>query len=134
MATLYVGRYGGTIAPPPVTLVQQTVVINRYTNVAVVNVSGGMTVVGGSITVGGVNVSRGGDGRPDEDCRGDAPGDGIAPLPMEARRHEAVAAREMRRMAADRMRHENDVVRRGGGIPRGAADVHSMRIEGSRRR
>ena len=57
MGGLYVGRYNGTVAPPPITLVQQNIVITRVTNVNVVNVTENFTVVNRSITVNNVNVS-----------------------------------------------------------------------------
>ncbi|HEV3438818.1 MAG TPA: hypothetical protein VG122_15740 [Gemmata sp.] len=132
MGDLYVGRFRGTIAAPPVTLVQQNVVINRVTNVTVVNVTNNFTVVNRSITVNNVNVSGLAMVAPTRIVADMHPEMRIQPLPMAARHEEARAAREMREVAVARMRHENEVVRRGGGIPRGAEAVHSMKLEVSK--
>ena len=129
MGDLYVGRFRGTIAAPPVTLVQQNVVINRVTNVTVVNVTNNFTVVNRSITVNNVNVSGLAMVAPTRIVVDMHPEMRIQPLPMAARQEERVAARQMREVAANRMRHENEVIRRGGGIPKSAEAVHSMKLE-----
>jgi hypothetical protein len=132
MGDLYVGRFRGTVPAPPLTLVQQNVYINKVTNVTVVNVTNSYTVVNGSITVGNVNVSGMAMVAPTRIVTEMYPTMRIQPLPMEGRRQEQVAARQIREVAAQRMRQENAVVARGGGIPRNAAAVHSMKLEVTR--
>ncbi|HEV3383664.1 MAG TPA: hypothetical protein VG097_02550 [Gemmata sp.] len=129
MGTLYVGRFNGTIAPPPVTLVQQNIYINRVTNVTVVNVTNSYTVVGGSITVGNVNVSGMAMVAPTRIVVDMHPEMRIQPLPMAARREEVVAARQMREAAAQRMRAENALVARGDRIPRAGQAPHTTKLE-----
>jgi hypothetical protein len=129
MGTLYVGRFNGTIAAPPVTLVQQNVYINRVTNVTVVNVTNSYTVVKGSITVNNVNVSGMAMVAPTRIVTEMHPEMRIQPLPMAARRQEMAAARQMREAAAVRMRAENAVVARGGGIPKPGQAPHTAKVE-----
>jgi hypothetical protein len=132
MGTLYVGRFNGTIAPPPVSLVQQNIYINRVTNVTVVNVTNSYTVVKGSITVNNVNVSGMAMVAPTRIVTEMHPEMRIQPLPMAARREEVVAARQMREAAAQRMRAENAVIARGDRIPKAGQAPHTTKLEVSR--
>jgi hypothetical protein len=129
MGNLYVGRFNGTVAPPPVSLTQQTIVINKVTNVSVTNVNNSYTVVNRSITVNNVNVSGLVMVAPTRIVNDMHPEMKIAPLPPQGRQQEMAAARQLRQVASQRMQHENAVVRQGGGIPKNAAAVHSMKLD-----
>jgi hypothetical protein len=128
MSGLYVGRFNGTVPAPPVTLVQQNVYITRVTNVTV-NVTDRYTVVGGSLTVGNVNVSGMAMVAPTRLVVDMHPAMRIQPLPMAARREERVAAVRMREAAATRMRAENAIVARGGRIPKAGEAIHTTKLE-----
>jgi hypothetical protein len=55
---VFAGRYDGTVARPPRTLVQQNQVIQKVTNTNVNNVTNSLTVVNNNITVNNMNVSQ----------------------------------------------------------------------------
>lgn len=129
MSVLYVGRFNGSIAPPPVSLAQQNIYINKVTNVNVVNITNNYTVVKGSITVNNVNISGMAMVAPNRIVADMHPEMRIQPLPMAARRQEMAHAMDMRKAAAERMRAENEVLKRGGGIPKAGAPIHTTRVE-----
>jgi hypothetical protein len=129
MGTLYVGRYNGTVAAPPLTLVQQNTYITKVTNVNVVNVTNNYTVVNRSITVNNVNVSGMAMVAPTRIVTEMHPEMKIQPLPPAARREEAMASRQIRETAAQRMRAENAVVARGGKIPKPGEQPHTTKVD-----
>jgi hypothetical protein len=129
MGELYVGRYRGTIAPPPVSLTQQNIVINRVTNVNVTNVTNNFTVVNRSITVNNVNVSGLAMVAPHKIVADMHPEVRFQPVPMQARREEAHAARQLREAGVQRARVEHAVMARGGGIPKTTDTPHSVKLE-----
>ncbi len=129
MGTLYVGRYNESVPLPAVNLVMQNNYITRVTNVNVVNVTNNYTVVKGSITVNNVNVSGMAMVAPTRIVVEMHPEMRIQPLPPAARREEAMAARQIRESAAQRMRAENAVVARGGRIPKPGEQLHTTKVD-----
>jgi hypothetical protein len=129
MGELYVGRFRGTIAPPPVTLVQQNVVINKVTNVNVTNVTNNFTVVNRSITVNNVNVSGLAMVAPVKIAADIHPEIKIQQISVQARRDEAHAARQLREVSVQRAKLEHAVVARGGGIPKATDPPHSVKLD-----
>ena len=131
MGTLYVGRFNGTVAPPPVSLTQQNIYISKVTNVNVtnVNITNNFTVVNRSITVNNVNVSGMAMVAPTRIVADMHPEMKIQPLPMQARREEQVQARQIREVAAQRMRSENAVVARGGRVPKPGEALHTTKLD-----
>ena len=106
---LYGGRYRGDVARPPVTLVQQNTTINNITRVNVSNVTNNITVVNGAATVGNRDVSNVAMVAPLR-VAPDLQRTRFEPVAAEARRTEAVAARQLRDVGTQRTRLETAAV------------------------
>jgi hypothetical protein len=101
MCDLYHGRYRGELMRPPVTLVQQNTTIIGITKVNVIE----FKVVNGAPMVGGRNVSGVAVLAP-LSIAADIQRVKFEVVSLEARRNEAIAARQIREVAAQRMRLE----------------------------
>ena len=106
---LYHGRYRGDIARPPVTLVQQNTTINNITKTNVTNVTNNITVVNGSATVSGKDVSNVAMVAPLK-VAPDLQRTKFQAVSAENRRSEAVAAKQLTEVAVQRNKLETAVV------------------------
>jgi hypothetical protein len=109
MGDLYQGRYRGELMRPPVTLVQQNVVINNISKVNVTNVTNNITVVNGAPTVNNVNVSGMAMVAPLK-VAPDLQRTKFETVSVEARRNEVVAAKQLREVAVQRTKLETAAV------------------------
>lgn len=106
---LYGGRFAGTVARPPVTLVQQNTVINNITNVNVRNVTNNVTVVNKNVRVNNTNVTDVAMLAPARAARDLQPEAKVQAISAQARKDEAQNAREVRQLAAQRKKLESEV-------------------------
>lgn len=108
---VYGGRFAGTVARPPVTLVQQNTVINNITKVNnVTNVTNNITIVNGAPTVNNTNVANVAMLAPLK-VAPDLTKQQFRAVNAEARKSEAVAAQQLREVAAQRQRLETFVAK-----------------------
>ena len=107
IAEVYVGRFNGTVARPPRTLVQQNTVINNITQVNnVTNVTNNLTVVNNNVTVNNTNVTSVAMVAPLKVAPQLQPQTKFTPISAEVRKDEAKAAREIRDVAVQRTKLE----------------------------
>ncbi|MCE9563798.1 MAG: hypothetical protein K8U57_17285 [Planctomycetes bacterium] len=111
---LYGGRYNGTVARPPVNLVQQNTVINKITNVTnVTNVTNNVTVVNKHVTVNNHNVTDVAMLAPAKLAKDLHPNAKIQPISAQVRKEEAVHANQTRDVGIQRNKLETAAVVRG---------------------
>jgi hypothetical protein len=103
---LYVGRYAGKVARPPVNLTQQNTVINNITNTTVNNVTNNVTVVNRTVTVNKQNVTDVAMLAPARVAPALQPEAQIKAITPEVRRSEATAAKQTRDFGAARQKAE----------------------------
>jgi hypothetical protein len=111
--TLYAGRYIGTIAAPPRTLVQQNTVINKITNVNVTNVTNNVTVVNKNVTVNNKNVTEVAMLAPIKVAKDLQPEAKVRPISADVRKKEAQEAKQIREVAVQRTKLETAAVAKG---------------------
>lgn len=118
LADVYGGRFAGTVARPPVNLVQQNTVINNITKVNVTNVTNNITVVNGAPTVNNTNVANVAMVAPLK-VAPDLTRTKFQPVNAEARKAEAATAQQLREVAAQRNRLETFVAKQAApaGVP-----------------
>lgn len=109
VAGLYGGRFAGTIARPPVTLVQQNTIINNITNVNVTNVTNNVTVVNKNIRVNNTNVTDVAMLAPARVVKDLQPEARVQPISAQVRNEQARTARQIREVAAQRQKLETEV-------------------------
>ena len=107
---LYVGRYTGKVARPPVNLVQQNTTINKITNTNVTNVTNTVTVVNKTVTVNKQNVTDVAMVAPMSVAKHLQPEANIKPVTIEVRRTEAQSARQIREVSVQRAKLETPAV------------------------
>ena len=133
---LYNGRYRGDIARPPVTLVSQNTTINNITRTNVTNVTNNITVVNGSPTVGGKDVSNVAMVAPLK-VAPDLTRTKFQPVSAEGRRTEAVAAKQLTEVAVQRNKLETGVANQprpvvqppAAGQPAAAVQPRSIKLD-----
>ena len=110
VTTLYVGRYQGTVARPPVTLAQQNTVIRNVTRVNNVNnVTNNITVVNNNLTVNNTNVTNNVMVTPLRTTPQLQPDANLQPITADVRRQEAVVAKDIRQVAVQRAKVEESL-------------------------
>ncbi|MBA4188036.1 MAG: hypothetical protein C0467_08455 [Planctomycetaceae bacterium] len=112
---LYGGRYNGTLARPPVNLVQQNTVINKITNVNntnvnVNNVTNNITVVNKNVTVNNHNVTDVAMLAPAKIAKDLQPEAKIKPISAQVRKEEAGFAKQTRDIGVQRAKVETAAV------------------------
>jgi len=111
--TLYAGRYNGTIAAPPRTLVQQNTVINRITNTNVKNVTNNITVVNRNVTVNKKDVTAVTMVAPRKVVNDLQPEAKVQPITAQVRKQEAQHANQLRNVAQERRKLETAALAQG---------------------
>ena len=111
--TLYAGRYNGTIAAPPRTLVQQNTVINKITNVNVKNVTNNVTVVNRNVTVNNKDVTAVTMVAPMKVVNHLQPEAKMQPISAQVRKQEAQHAQQIHQVAMERRKIETAALARG---------------------
>ena len=111
--TLYAGRYNGTIAAPPRTLVQQNTVINKITNVNVKNVTNNVTVVNRNVTVNNKDVTAVTMVVPMKVVNHLQPEAKMQPISAQVRKQEAQHAQQIHQVAMERRKIETAALARG---------------------
>jgi hypothetical protein len=106
VGTLYTGRFDGTLARPPVTLVQQNTVINNIVNVNVTNVTNNITVVNKSVTVNNKDVTSMTMIAPVKFAKDLHPEAKIQTVSAQVRREDAVHAKQIQTVAIQRTKLE----------------------------
>ena len=118
--SLYNGRYRGTVALPPRTLVQQNTVINNITNTNVKNVTNNITVVNHNVTVNKKNVTSVTMLAPNRVAKDLQPEARVQPINAEVRKKEAQQARQIREVGVERKKLEVAAVAKA---PKGGAKL-----------
>ncbi len=103
---VYSGRYTGTVARPPVTLVQQNTVINHITNVNVTNVTNNITVVNKNVTVNNKNVTDVTMVAPVKVAKDLHPEAKIQTISLQARKDEVVHTKQIQAIGVQRTKLE----------------------------
>ena len=111
VTNVYVGRYDGTVARPPRTLVQQNTAINTITNTNVTNVTNNITVVNNNVTVNNKNVSQVAMVAPLTIAAKLQPEANLQPISAQVRQVEQKHAAETRQVAVVRQKAEVEAVR-----------------------
>jgi hypothetical protein len=106
VSTLYGGRYSGTVARPPVNLVQQNTVINNITNVNVKNVTNNVTVVNKTVTVNKTNVTDVAMLAPVKVAKDLQPEAKVQAINAQARKAEADNSKQVREVGVQRKKLE----------------------------
>jgi len=111
--TLYAGRYNGTIAAPPRTLVQQNTVINNITNTNVKNVTNNITVVNRNVTVNKKDVTAVTMVAPMKVVKDLQPEAKVQTISAQVRRQEAKQAQQLHQVAMERRKLETAAIGKG---------------------
>lgn len=111
VTNVYVGRYDGTVARPPRTLVQQNQVIQKAANITNNNVTNNITVVNNNLTVNNTNVSQHVMVAPLTITPKLQPETKLAPITAQVRQTEAKHATDLRQVAVVRQKAEAEVVK-----------------------
>ena len=107
VGTLYGGRFDGTIARPPVTLVQQNTVINNITNVNVTNVTNNITVNNKQVTVNNKDVTHVTMLAPVKFAKDVHPEAKIQTISAQVQKADAVHSQQVQTIAVQRTKIEN---------------------------
>ncbi len=118
---LYDGRYRGTIAAPPRTLVQQNTVINNITNVNVKNVTNNVTVNNKNVTVNNKNVTEVAMVAPLKVAKDLQPEAKVQAISAQVRKEEGQQAKQIRDVGVQRTKLENAAVAKGPVAKKGDA-------------
>src|SRR5262245_52140549 len=127
VSTLYGGRYAGTIARPPVNLVQQNTVIKNITNVTnVTNVTNNITVVNKNVRVNNTNVTDVAMLAPVKVAKDLQPEARVQAINAQARKAAADNAKQIRELAAQRKKLEVEAVAK---VPAKGAAPQKLKLD-----
>ncbi len=110
---VYAGRFNGTVARPPRTLVQQTTIINNITNNTVVNNNNTTVVNNKTVNTAPPTAAQVTMLAPLADLKKSSPTVALKPVAVEDRTKEQSAARELRQVGSERRKAETQLVARG---------------------
>lgn len=113
ITNVYVGRYNGTVARPPQTLVQQTTIINNITNNNNTIVNNNTTTNNKTVNTAPATAAQVTMLAPLADLKKASPTVTLKPVAADDRTKEQQAAKELRQVAVERRKVETQLVARG---------------------